>query len=137
MEAVNHGVGMTELNQLFLRLFYFSFKERRLLMHKESDRKANKGIKNLMPPRSTDEARERGKKGGVKSGEARREKKLLKESLSVLLETEEGQEKICTALFKQAQRGNIKAFEVIRDTIGQKPVDKSEVILNVKLEDVL
>lgn len=33
---------------------------------------------NLVAPRSTDEARERGKKGGIRSGEVRREKKALR-----------------------------------------------------------
>lgn len=95
-------------------------------MPKNSGGNATKGIENLKPVRTKEEARERGKKGGIKSGEARREKKLLKDTLLMLLETDDGQDKICTALFNQARRGNIKAFEVIRDTIGEKPVDKTE-----------
>jgi hypothetical protein len=98
-------------------------------MLNESGKKAtdtDKRQQNLQPVRTKKEARERGKNGGVKSGEARREKKLLKDSLLAILDTDEGQEKICTALFQQARRGNIKAFEVLRDTIGQKPVDQVE-----------
>ena len=41
-------------------------------------------IDNLSPP-STSEARERGAKGGRKSGEARRKKKALRESMEALL----------------------------------------------------
>ena len=41
---------------------------------------------NLKPVRSKAEARERGRIGGVKSGEARREKKLFKEEISAEVE---------------------------------------------------
>jgi len=43
------------------------------------------GKENLRPPKSTEEARERGRKGGIKSGEVRRERKALKEELLLLL----------------------------------------------------
>ena len=83
------------------------------------------GKENLKPIRSVEEAREKGKKGGKASGKARKERKQLKEELLVLLSTGDAQEKICLALIRQAQRGNIKAFEVLRDTIGEKPGDSS------------
>nr|DAT18315.1 MAG TPA: hypothetical protein [Caudoviricetes sp.] len=79
---------------------------------------------NLKPIQSTEEAREKGKKGGKKSGEVRRARKTLKEELLVLLSDNDSQKKISIALLKKAIKGNIKAFEVIRDTIGEKPVDK-------------
>lgn len=88
---------------------------------------------NLNPVRSKEEARKRGAVGGVKSGEARRKKKLLKECLDELLEKEwenrkgekhSGAEAISIALFKKALAGDIKAYETVRDTAGQKPVDK-------------
>lgn len=81
--------------------------------------------KNLIPVRTVNEAREKGKKGGIKSGQARRERKALKEQLLMMLESGDIQENICLALLKEAQNGNIKAFEVIRDTIGEKPIDKT------------
>ena len=37
------------------------------------------------------------------------------------------QEKISLALIEEAIKGNVKAFEVIRDTIGEKPVTKQEI----------
>ena len=83
---------------------------------------------NLIPmnERSEDEVRELGKKGGIASGKARRERKTLKEELLMLLENEDVQNKISLALIERAMTfdnmGN-KAFEVIRDTIGEKPVD--------------
>lgn len=82
---------------------------------------------NLKPIRSVDEAREKGKKGGEKSGEARRARKTLKEELLALLSSGDIQNKISVALLKKALKGNIKAFEVLRDTIGEKPTDKQEV----------
>jgi hypothetical protein len=82
---------------------------------------------NLEPVRSKEEARERGSKGGKKSGEKRREKKLLKEELMLLLAQGDTQSKISLALIEEAIKGNVKAFEVIRDTIGEKPINKQEV----------
>lgn len=77
-------------------------------------------------------------KGGRNKGKNYKERKLLKEQLLCLLESfsqnEEGekenitiQNKICLALISKALNGNVKAFEVIRDTIGEKPTDKQEV----------
>ena len=85
---------------------------------------------NLKPPinkRSTSEQREIRQKGGIKSGEVRRARKTLKEELLLLLESGNTQNKISLALIKKAIKGNIKAFEVIRDTIGEKPADKHEL----------
>lgn len=84
---------------------------------------------NLRPARSKSEARERGKKGGKKSGESRRQRKTLKEELLALLESGDTQERLSLALINEALYGNhsgsvTKAFETIRDTIGEKPIDK-------------
>ncbi|MBQ9452366.1 MAG: hypothetical protein IJU65_03615 [Desulfovibrio sp.] len=86
---------------------------------------------NLKPCRNKREARERGLIGGKKSGEARRRKRTLRELLEVLLETKQGDmttaEAITIALAEKALSGDVKAFETIRDTIGQKPVEKKAV----------
>jgi len=71
-----------------------------------------------------DERRKNARKAGKASGKARRERKELKKELLLLLKSGDIQEKICTALIEKAQSGDVKAFEVIRDTIGEKPVDK-------------
>lgn len=87
--------------------------------------------KNLKPIRTKSEAREKGKKGGIKSGEVRAQRKTLKEELLVLLETKVEdktiQEKISFSLIQEALYGNVKAFETIRDTIGEKPQDKVNI----------
>lgn len=81
---------------------------------------------NLKPVRTKEEARERGKKGGIKSGEVRRERKTLKDELLLLLATGNTQNKVSLALIEKALSGDTKAFEVIRDTIGEKAVEKVE-----------
>lgn len=85
---------------------------------------------NLRPPTS-EEARERGKKGGIKSGEVRAQRKTLRQELLTLLETKIEnktiQEKISFSLIQEALNGNVKAFETIRDTIGEKPQDKVNI----------
>ena len=82
------------------------------------------GKENLQPVSSKDEARERGRKGGLASGEARRKRKTLKEELLLMLSEGETQQSVTIALIEKAMSGDTKAFEVIRDTIGEKPVDK-------------
>lgn len=67
------------------------------------------------------------RKAQEKATEVKREKKALKEELLLLLSTGKTQEKISLALIEEAIKGNVKAFEVIRDTIGEKPVNKQEV----------
>ena len=82
--------------------------------------------KNLIPnsERSPREVRENGKKGGIASGEARRKRKTLKEELLLILSEGETQQSVTLALIEKAMSGDTKAFEVIRDTIGEKPIDK-------------
>jgi len=74
-----------------------------------------------------DKQREIAKKGGKASAKARQERKALKDELLLLLSKGDTQQKVSLALIQQALEGNTKAFEVIRDTIGEKPVDKLEV----------
>ena len=86
---------------------------------------------NLKPVGSEQEARELGRRGGIASGKARREKRRLRDELLILLAYENadgsGAARIATALFDKALAGDVKAFEVIRDSIGEKPVDQKEI----------
>ena len=91
---------------------------------------------NLKPVKSKKEARERGRKGGLASGEARRKRKTLKEELLLMLSDGDIQKKISIALINEAISGNnagsvTKAFEVIRDTIGERPVEKVQATQTV------
>lgn len=83
---------------------------------------------NLIPnsERTPSELREMARNGGLASGEARRKRKTLKEELLLMLEDEEVQKSVTTALINQAQKGNVKAYEMIRDTIEEKPVERVE-----------
>ena len=81
---------------------------------------------------SQDEA----KRGGIASGEARRRKRDIRLALEALLEktyksndgTElTGAEAIALKQMEKALKGDTKAFELVRDTAGQKPVDKVAV----------
>ena len=83
-----------------------------------------------------EQARELGRKGGRKSAEIKKARKTLREELLELLQVEsrdiEGnkhtqQERISAALIMEAAGGNVRAFETIRDTIGEKQKDQVEV----------
>lgn len=87
-----------------------------------------------------EEARENGRKGGKRSGEVRRARKTLREELLDLLTVKVAdkntgkkmptQKAISAALIRQAMFGNTKAYEVIRDTIGEKPTENMNLTIN-------
>lgn len=75
--------------------------------------------------------------GGKASGEARRRKKLMREAFDELLSRDyhdkdgnmlDGTSALAAKVFKQALDGDLKAFEIIRDTTGQKPVERVETV---------
>lgn len=81
-------------------------------------------------------------KGGKKSAEVRRARKTLREELLSLLSEDikdkngksvNTQVAMSSSLIKEALKGNTKAFELVRDTIGEKPVDKVEQV-NIDME---
>jgi hypothetical protein len=90
------------------------------------------GQENLIPQseRTKEEQRKIARMGGIASGKARKEKKMLKDLLEDALskgtETDNEYVNITLALIREANKGNVKAYEVIRDTLGQKPIDKVE-----------
>ena len=100
------------------------------ILLKGGDQVANE--QNLKPCRSKSEARDRGKKGGQNSGKARRDKKILKNCLEILMEKKmeidgkplTGFEALALSAFEKALSGDVKAMTFVRDTIGQKPVEK-------------
>ena len=95
---------------------------------------------NLNPVRSEDEARRKGRAGGIASGKARRERKIFREAilavLSEPLKDKNGnehpsgmnvQEAMIRGVIGRAIKGDPRALEVIRDTIGEKPVQDVKV----------
>ena len=82
-----------------------------------------------------DRAREIGRKGGKNSKKKQAERKTLREELLAVLtdmqipQKETGkmvpvQEALSMSLIKSAINGNVRAYEIIRDTIGEKPVER-------------
>lgn len=93
----------------------------------------NENLRPFTSEQSHEEAVQNGRKGGKASGAARRNKKMLRDCLEILLEKEitdksgntmTGAEAMAAKVFQQALKGDLKAFEIVRDTAGQKPVEK-------------
>jgi uncharacterized protein (DUF2336 family) len=82
---------------------------------------------NLKPIRDSQRARELQEKAAIKQRENIARRKTLKEELLLLLAQGNTQEKISLALIQKALKGDTKAFEVIRDSIGEKPTEKQEI----------
>lgn len=91
-------------------------------------------------------SQEEAKKGGIASGEARRKKKTLRElvelfgELGVNPDTRKLMKQLgipedlmtrkmqpVVALFNKANKGDVSAFNAIRDIIGEKPVDETKL----------
>lgn len=89
---------------------------------------------NLIPVKAGEEARTRGRNGGIKSGIAKRARKDLKNELLLLLSSGNTQEKISLALIQEALNGNVKAFECIRDTIGEKPRENQDIEMKASIK---
>ena len=89
--------------------------------------------KNLIPFNELTESQQReiASKGGKASVEAKRKRKTLKEELLLMLEDEEVQKSVAVALIQEAQSGNVKAFGMLRDTIGEAPVEKVQTTQTV------
>lgn len=94
---------------------------------------------------TSEEAREYGRKGGIKSGENKRARKTMREMLKYLLEQEISNKKgekattleaIMLAQIKEAMKGNTKAVQFIRDTIGELPTQNVVATnTNVNIDD--
>lgn len=87
-----------------------------------------------------EEQREKSSKAGKASAQARRQRKSLKEDLLLALSEEvtqkDGkkapvQKALSVSLIKAALNGNVRAYEIIRDTIGEKPAE----VMNVNMPD--
>ena len=99
---------------------------------------------------TSEELRERARKGGVASGKARREKKAMRETLELLLSMalKDGsvaniekiksiaslngknitvQDAIMLKQIQKAMKGDTRAAEYIRDTSGNKPKESVEM----------
>lgn len=89
---------------------------------------------NLKPVQSKEEARERGRNGGIKSGEARRKKRDMKAELLLILDEPIKDKKghkipprraISLTLLKKALQGDLKAIKLLLEIIGELPKDNN------------
>ena len=92
------------------------------------------GLKRL----TTEEARALQKKGVEKRKENQLKRKLIKEGLEERMGMHF--DEYCDIIYKGALKGDMKAWELIRDTLGQKPVEKTDIRadtdfnVNIKVE---
>ena len=105
---------------------------------------------NLIPftsEQNREEASKNGRKGGKASGEARRRKKLFKEQINLLLslplqdpkakkqlealgidaDNIDNQMAMVISMWQKAIKGDVQAFNTLRDTAGEKPKEEIEV----------
>lgn len=75
---------------------------------------------------SKEEAKKRGRKGGIASGKSRAIAKTFREMINETI-TDDDLKKMINTMVKQAQKGNTKAFEILRDTRGEKPKEEMNI----------
>ena len=100
-------------------------------MANEQNLKKGKGFET----RTTEEQREIARMGGIASGEARREKKLIRERILERM-GETDWNTMIDGLISRAKETD-KAFELLRDTIGEKPVEKVSMSATEEAKDEL
>lgn len=111
-------------------------------------------VENLINPkdRTSEELREMTRKGGIKSGEARRRKKTMREALEMLMYDTELSETskqmlkadgikdvdsmnhqmvITRSLIAKAESGDVQAYNAICAMIGEKPAEKMDLSGNL------
>ena len=120
---------------------------------------ANDGIENLIPVRTEEEAREKGRKGGIASGKARREKRDRKQRMAELLDLNmqgagvdkikkffglkddlTAYETIClSCLMKAMQKGDANALEKLLKISGEQFAEVLDVSVgkSEKLADIM
>ena len=90
--------------------------------------------------RTQQERNEIARKGAIASNKVQKEKKLFKK----VVEEKLGQslDSMVDAMIKQANEGNVKAFEVLRDTAGQNPdkikdeVEEEKRVIYIPAKDI-
>lgn len=105
---------------------------------------------NLRPPRNTSEARERGEKGGKKSGEVRRKKRDFQAAARYILDLSANEADTASAhklgftgkvsqrdmvllaqLKKARDKADTAAAAFLRDSAGEKPVERNATELTL------
>lgn len=122
----------------------------------KKDRPQNKNLISLAT-RTKEERQEIGRKGGLKSGESRKARKTLKESILAMMTQELDPKKleemgidtatlngdytmqnaVISAMFREALNGDTKAAQLLRDTIDEAPTTRQEVRQEIISKDDL
>lgn len=93
--------------------------------------------------RSGEQAANAGRKGGIASGKAKKARKTMREVLEELLANTyqgadgrelDGTTLLMIAAVNKARKGDLRALEFIRSTIGEDPVKQVDVTGNLKAE---
>lgn len=104
-------------------------------------------LKPFTSDQSHEEAVKNGRKGGIASGESKRRERTLRNTLEKLLSLPiqdeatrdfikalgfnddelDNKTALNVSMYQEALKGNTKAFELIRDTIGEKPTDRLQI----------
>ena len=124
-------------------------------------KKSLENLTNISENVTAEECRANGRKGGIASGKARREKKEMRELIQDILamNIRDGkaedfknladskgknitvQQALVLSQVKKAMAGDTRAMEFLRDTAGEKPTDKQEIKTEVtsvgKLDAIL
>ena len=116
-----------------------------------------KNLTNIADNVTSDDFKKNGKKGGIASGKARRERRDMQKRIQDIfnmpirkgeagdfdsLSEASGQnltvmDACILALYQKAMKGDVRAFETLRDTAGMKPVERQEITAEVKSEGKL
>lgn len=92
---------------------------------------------NLKPIRDSERARELQEKAVQKQKENREKKKTFREALAILLDEVDpktgktNRELMNEAMLAQVRKGNVKAYEVLRDTSGEVIKNVASIDMNV------
>lgn len=109
------------------------------------------GQENLIPFRSEEEAREKGRIGGINSGKTRRERKQVAEYLQMLLSSHVVEEKlqnnmtkrgikkndqnyaagVAITMLNKALTGDVNAGKLLLSLVGEMPKEESSVNMTV------
>ena len=110
---------------------------------------SEKSLKNLKPfnKMTPEEHKRLSSKGGTNSAKNKKERKKFREEVLIALSSENVQGNMVAALIKRSMAldntGN-KAFEIVRDTIGEKPdnvninknIDENNEYKNLSVEEL-
>ena len=77
---------------------------------------------------TAENAAEMGKKGGIQRGINIRERKTMRRALEDRLAQADTMYQLADALINRALTGDVPAYTTIRDTVGEKPIEKQRIV---------